>query len=324
MKKTGGTAITGLVVSDWSFPPSNPFGTIAERYQVVVPPLRLTVSTTMETTQSATFALFLGRKITEIEEQMSLLSGKVRLWFSLILFETIPTLVLHVLESFIDKGSPSKSYMNTNPKREGEERRTYDLVDCGGRNCFTVKGPRSNIPLLVHNSASYGAGAKKWYSTFKLQGFNYTLEQCQQFHVAYWKLFQSIKNHEAQLLTQWEKNGGWLLDALGLPFCVDAYAKKDCINRKIQRSGHEILMVYQKIVADELVAANIPFTPWCWDFHDEIIVEVPKEFEEEASKLMGGICFDKLNALLYAGDTVVKLKGSGGPVATLAEAKLEG
>jgi hypothetical protein len=181
-----------------------------------------------------------------------------------------------------------------------------------------------NVCKIAHLSASYGAGPKKWYSTFKLQGFNYTLEQCQQFHVAYWKLFQSIKNHEAQLLTQWEKNGGWLLDALGLPFCVDSYARKDILNRKVQRSGHEILMVYQKIVSDELVAAGIPFTPWCWDFHDQLLIEVPVAYAEEANTLLGKKCFDKLNEVLYAGDTVVKLKGSGGVVPTLAESKLEG
>lgn len=184
------------------------------------------------------------------------------------------------------------------------------------------KGLRG-VCKVAHLSASYGAGAKKWYSTFKLQGLNYTLEQCQQFHVAYWKLFSKVKDHEAQLNVQWEKNGGWLLDALGLPFCVDAYARKDILNRKVQRSGHEILMIYQKLVADELTVANIPFVPWCYDLHDEVTIEVPTDKMEEANRIMGKVCFEKLNKILACGETSVILKGSGGPVATFANAKLE-
>jgi hypothetical protein len=101
-----------------------------------------------------------------------------------------------------------------------------------------------------HLSASYGAGVKKWYILAQQNGFPYTIEQCKSFHKAYWDLFRTIKKWEESQITLWEKNGGWLLDGLGLPYCVDAFALKDLTNRCIQRTGHEVLMMYQKVVTD--------------------------------------------------------------------------
>jgi len=202
-------------------------------------------------------------------------------------------------------------YDPENPSEEGTKRAKKEHKDL------------RNVCKIMHLSASYGAGAKKWHSTFKLQGFNYTLQQCQKFHATYWKLFKSVKNHEAQLQTQLDKNGGWLLDALGLPFCVAENSKKDLMNRKIQRSGHEILMVLQKVMSDVFIKEGIPYTPFCHDYHDEVIWEVPKELADKAYDLMQK-SFVLLNEKIRDTDTVVTLKGSGGVIFCLSEAKVEG
>jgi hypothetical protein len=53
-------------------------------------------------------------------------------------------------------------------------------------------------------------------------------------------------------------------------------------------------------------------------------MEVDAAQTDEANELMGKEAFVRLNKLLQNGATVVKLKGSGGTIKTLADAKLEG
>ena len=83
-------------------------------------------------------------------------------------------------------------------------------------------------------------------------------------------------------------------------------------------------MLYQKLLIEELVSRGIPFAPWNWDMHDAVTIEVPTSFKGEVEDVMKKIVFDKLNKLLYNGNTTVKLKGSGGEVETYADAKLGG
>jgi hypothetical protein len=135
-------------------------------------------------------------------------------------------------------------------------------------------------------------------------------------------MFGTIKQYEQKLVAQWEKNGGWFLNGLGLPAAVAQDKIKDIINRQVQGTGHTILTFLQKQIADDLAAEGIPYRPYVWDFHDEIILEVPDAHAKRTYEIMDA-AFKKVNKTLQDGSTVVQFKGSGDVMYSLAEAKIE-
>lgn len=179
-----------------------------------------------------------------------------------------------------------------------------------------------NIIKKLHLSASYGAGAGKIHSSLTLDGVTITYDEVKQMHTDYWSMFSQIKQYGSRLEAQWAKNNGWFLNGAGLPVSVAQDKLKDIINRQIQGTGHVILTFLQKQIAEDLAAAKIPYRPYVFDFHDQILLEVPDAYADEAYKIMDE-AFNKINKTLQDGSTVVKFKGSGGVLYSLAEGKVE-
>jgi hypothetical protein len=78
----------------------------------------------------------------------------------------------------------------------------------------------------------------------------------------------------------------------------------------------------QKQIADDLTAAGIPYRPYVWDWHDQVLVEVPDAYADRTFQIMEE-AFIKVNKTLQDGSTVVKFRGSGGVMYSLAESKVE-
>jgi DNA polymerase I-like protein with 3'-5' exonuclease and polymerase domains len=183
------------------------------------------------------------------------------------------------------------------------------------------KNLRSIIKAL-HLACSYGAGAGKICSALQLQGIDISFDEVKAMHTAYWNMFSTIKNYERKLVSHWEKNGGWFLNGVGFPACCAQETIKDIMNRMVQGTGHTILTFLQKQIADDLAAEGIPYRPYVYDFHDELILEVPDTYAKRTYEIMDA-AFQKLNKALHDGTTVVKFKGAGDVMYSLAEAKVE-
>ena len=245
-----------------------------------------------------------------------MLSIRIQLWYFRILLRTIPHYLTLMLFVFIEQITRWKSLLLGSSKVTRV--RVYDLLNAGPRSRFVVGLTK---PMIVHN-CSYGAGPNKVHQTLLLSGVDITLDEVKRMHTEYWALFGDVKKYESSLLTQAEKNGGWFLNGLGFPACICQDKQKDILNRQIQGTGHTILTFLQKQIADSLAEEGIPYRPYVFDFHDEIILEVPDSYADRTYTIMQE-GFVKLNELLKCPETIVKFKGSGGVLYSLAEAKIE-
>jgi DNA polymerase I-like protein with 3'-5' exonuclease and polymerase domains len=102
--------------------------------------------------------------------------------------------------------------------------------------------------------------------------------------------------------------------------CVDEKYTKDLLNRVVQSSGHDILMMYVKIVVGMLNDNKVTWAPIVMDFHDESIIEVPDEQVPLAARILEKDAYAELNRQL--GGTC-PLKGTAAVSKTLAGIKLE-
>lgn len=168
-------------------------------------------------------------------------------------------------------------------------------------------------------SANYGAGAKKLHSDLIMQGVDITLAKCYKYHADFWKLYKGIKRFETTLKAQYTNNEGYILNGYGRPIGIDEWKIKDIVNRFVQSTGHDILVVFINLLYKELKASEIQWMPWIIDYHDESMIEVPNRYVSEA-----GECFararTKLNEFLQWD---VTMDGDIEVATNLAEIKCE-
>lgn len=192
---------------------------------------------------------------------------------------------------------------------------TKEAIDA----CKKQYKPLRQLSKLASLSAAYGAGPAAWRAKFALEGFNYSLSDCKEMHKAYWELYKGVKKWERHLEALWEKNGGWVLNGVGRPVCIDKMFLKDKANRVVQSTGHCILLFMLDIMTRIARERGLRIRPWIVDQHDEFYFEilqedaemyksVVKEAEGVLKKMLGG---------------VVTIKWEPTIVHTIAEAKLE-
>lgn len=177
-----------------------------------------------------------------------------------------------------------------------------------------------SIAKVVVLASSYGAGAAKIQATLSLQGIHLSLEEAQKIHKAYWDLFGGVKRFEAQLIHEWEQNGGWVLNGIGRPIGIYEGLKKDIVNRVVQSTGHDLHMMWVAEWKQLLKSRNIAWTAICVDWHDQSIIEVDKQDIDKVFEIVGKIAYDKVNERLGGH---ILLEGDPQIVNNLAEAKLE-
>lgn len=186
------------------------------------------------------------------------------------------------------------------------------------KNCKAIR----SVAKVVYLASSYGAGPGKIQKTLKLEGIHKEFDEVKAIHRAFWQLYAGIKEWERFLMAQYERNGGWVLNGIGRPIAIDAGYTKDICNRVVQSTGHDIHMIYIKIVEQILLERGIEFTYIIPDWHDEIIIEVDPENGDRARELMNKEAFARLNEILRPNRCL--FKGDANLVRSLAEAKCEG
>lgn len=167
-----------------------------------------------------------------------------------------------------------------------------------------------SIAKVLHLSSGYGAGPGKIRQTLGLSGIELSMEQTKAMHRQYWEIFAGVKKYEREMLAQWEKTGGWVINPLGRPVAVAQDYVKDLVNRLVQSSGHDCFMWLTRLVAEELTSAGISYQPYIWDIHDCVMFTVPEEAAHRTKELLDGVVMRRLNELM------------NGPVTFKAEANL--
>lgn len=177
-----------------------------------------------------------------------------------------------------------------------------------------------NIAKVIHLSSSYGAGPGKIRESLGLQGIEVSLEQTKAMHRKYWDIFAGVKKYERELVAQWERNGGWILNPLGLPQCVAQDYIKDIVNRVVQGGGHSVFMYLTMIIGQVLKDAGIDYRPYVWNIHDCVMFTVPTEQAEQTKNLLDGVVLDMLNKVM---DGPVTFKAEANIVSSWWEDKAE-
>jgi hypothetical protein len=166
-------------------------------------------------------------------------------------------------------------------------------------------------------ASSYGAGAKKLHQTLTLSGIAIELSEVYEIHQNYWKLFAGVKRYEARLQEEWRVNGGWVLNGIGRPVCVDEKYLKDIVNRVCQSTGHDIHMMYwyelRKLIQDHS-------NPVVLDWHDQSIVQCQKENAELIAATMENTTYRLLNEKLGG---IIPMSGEAMIIDNMAECKLD-
>jgi hypothetical protein len=178
-----------------------------------------------------------------------------------------------------------------------------------------------NVSKTLLLSDDYGSSARKKWQTLKIQGFNFTLKEVEDMHNKLAEVYKGKKDFGDALRREWERNGGWVLDAFGMPICVDSKKIKDLSNRICQRSGHFILMLWQYILMHKMWEEGIEYFFQIANFHDEMLIEVRRD-QLPLMKQLYADCLKEVNDKWLKG--MIKIKAEPQLATCLAEIKVEG
>jgi DNA polymerase I-like protein with 3'-5' exonuclease and polymerase domains len=146
--------------------------------------------------------------------------------------------------------------------------------------------PLRSIAKTAVYAFQFGAGAQKVYDGFIAEGVSITFDDVEALHKTYWKLFSGLKRYAQDLQQEWSENNGFIINGIGRPMCCTEEYKKDLLNRKVQSTGHDILVKYVYILTNKLNEISIPWRPIIIDLHDATTVEVPEKYAGEVAAIM--------------------------------------
>lgn len=176
------------------------------------------------------------------------------------------------------------------------------------------------ISKVASLGKAYGMGWKKFQLNMKIQGIDMTESECRAVIEGLDKVYSGVKKYQYHLEKEYRKNNGYIISGLGTPVgCAEDYLK-DIVSRTIQRTGHDILMIYISIFDQLLNDAGINYSPIIADFHDESLIECDAKDAEAVCRILE---IDAPNILNQELGGIIPLKFEGGIVKTFAEAKLE-
>jgi DNA polymerase I-like protein with 3'-5' exonuclease and polymerase domains len=178
-----------------------------------------------------------------------------------------------------------------------------------------------NVAKVISLSDDYGASAKKKWQTLRIQGYDFSLAQVKDIQTRLDQAFAGKKQFGKKLQAEHERNGGYILDALGFPTPVAEDKVRDCTNRCIQKSAHEILMLFLYKVMMLLREQKIEYSFCITDFHDETL-PIIKLVDVDRVKLVYKEALEWLNMDMLRG--TIKLKAEPQFAFSLAEIKVEG
>lgn len=96
-------------------------------------------------------------------------------------------------------------------------------------------------------------------------------------------------------------------------------SKPFLVSNCVQRGGHDFHILLVGLVHRAMAAAGVQHTGIVWDFHDQLIVQVPVDRAAEVCQIVSG-CVDTLNEGL---GLTVRLKGDPTVAENMAAAKMQ-
>lgn len=148
-------------------------------------------------------------------------------------------------------------------------------------------------------AGNYKARPPKLQSILKTQaGVNLPLRTVEQMWAAYWRKYAGVADYDKELVRQWTRNKGWVLNGIGRPLGACEDKVKDLVNTVCQSTGHDILVKLVLITADLLDEAGLDWHPWVMDLHDASYIEVREDQAEIAKDLMQNKAYAILNEWL--------------------------
>jgi hypothetical protein len=183
-----------------------------------------------------------------------------------------------------------------------------------------LKGMRA-ILKEAHLAMQYGAGAATVHSALIRKEVEIEFEDVADMHADYWSadLFAVVKEFEGKLLREWQRNGGWIANGLGVPRALAEDKLKDLLSRFCQSTGHDLLQRLLRYFQEERKRRRLRVWPWIPDYHDETIWEALKTDTEEALSVLSA-CLERLNNEL---GWEIKIRGTPQVARNLAEIKCE-
>lgn len=176
------------------------------------------------------------------------------------------------------------------------------------------------IAKTITLASAYGAGANKIRMTLALEGVFVGYKEAEAMVKGYWNLYGKVKEYEAYLQDEWEHRGGWVFNGLGRPVCCFFEKRKDLVNRVVQSTGHDILMLFIRELAQQVQGAGIEAWPVFLDTHDATTWEC-REQDAELLKQAFEKSLQLTNEWLMGENGLIPLKGDATIVTNLAEAK---
>lgn len=226
------------------------------------------------------------------------------------------------------KGNDVYLYNGAQMKGIGEKiRKYYDPDDFTEESIIVAKKEckkERSIAKVITLAASYGAGPDKLLNTLQLSGIDITLDEVKEIYKSYWDIYSGVRSYGRRLEREWEERDGWVYNGIGRPIGIHESKKKDIVNRVVQSTGHDILMMIieeMERLRQRYIESNkgLIWRPIIIDFHDESIVECREEDTEKVLQIFKE-AYAIVNQKLNAG---VKIEGEPEVIRTLADAKVE-
>lgn len=158
-----------------------------------------------------------------------------------------------------------------------------------------------SISKVITLASSYGAGIRKILETLQLSGVDTNWEEVERIYHAYWQLYAGVREYGAKLEREWIDRNGWVYNGVARPKTVAPQYTKDLVNRVVQSTGHDILMMLLYYTRVRLEATGLPHWWIIADWHDEYILEC----DETDAAILAEQCrlaYDDLN--LELGGTI--------------------
>lgn len=133
-------------------------------------------------------------------------------------------------------------------------------------------------------------------------GINIKLEDVAEIKNGYWKVFKGMNNAKWDMKDTWERNKGYILNAIGRPAPIGEHHLKDLFSRSVQGGGSDINMMFGMYIADLVKQHQLDAYPIIYNLHDAVYYQVRKEqleqylqIKQQAEDLVWKFCKNKLN-----------------------------
>lgn len=205
---------------------------------------------------------------------------------------------------YLWNGAHIRAFSDKIRKYYNPDRPTAEQLKVAKHECKKERSVLKTVTL----AKNYNAGVGKIYQTLVLDGMDVSYEEVEEICSDYDSLYVGIRKFGRKLEREWNDRGGWVYSGLGLPTPVAPEYTKDLVNRVVQRTGHDILQLFLRLLQDIREDEKLVGWPVMVDTHDETRWEVP-DSEVQKWKAAFQLAMDRLNEWLGG---KVKLSGEFG------------